>query len=254
MHRLPPLLVLLLGTLVGSSGALAAEHDASGSRAPLRVLELFTSHGCSSCPPADELLGRLIDERADLIALEYHVDYWNRLVHGADGNWVDPFSDADWTLRQRAYDMAALDGRRGVYTPQAIVNGAYAAVGSDAGRIAWALDGTQLPMVAVRIEPAGERYAVTVDADMADGAEIVLLRYRLRADTRVTGGENRHRTLVNHHVVLTRESLGRVDTEQPLRFSIAAPGEGRGCAVLVQDRMMRPILGAARCPQVSGEK
>ena len=104
-----------------------------------RVIELFTSHGCSSCPPADRLLGELIEAEPDLVALEFHVDYWNSLVHGGDGNFVDPFSSPDWSLRQRAYDGVALAGRGGLYTPQAIVDGAFAAVGSDRARIESAL-------------------------------------------------------------------------------------------------------------------
>jgi len=229
--------------------ACAAPAAVAADGKPLRVIELFTSHGCSSCPPADELLGRLIERQPELVALEYHVDYWNRLVHGADGNWIDPFSHADWTMRQREYDMANLRGRRGVYTPQMIVNGRFAAVGSDAGRIAMALDDAPLSLVDVRIDAQQGAYAVTVSGDMAVGADILLIRYQDRATTRITGGENRHRTLVNHHVVLSHEALGRLDGEQEeQRFSVAASDEGQGCAVLVQDRMMSPIFGAARCP------
>ena len=121
------------GGLAGVAVALLVAF-AAPARAE-RVIELFTSHGCSSCPSADRLLGELIEADPGLVALEYHVDYWNSLVHGGDGNFVDPFSDAAWSLRQRAYDGVALGGRQGIYTPQAILDGAYAAVGSDRARI-----------------------------------------------------------------------------------------------------------------------
>ena len=107
---------------------------------PLRIVELFTSHGCSSCPPADRLLGKLLEEDPALMALEYHVDYWNSLVHGGAGSWTDPFSSREFTNRQRDYSEAELAGRRGVYTPQVVVNGYFAAVGSDRRRLQQALE------------------------------------------------------------------------------------------------------------------
>jgi len=101
-------LTLLLSPVAGNSGQL---------------VELFTSQGCYSCPPADELLGELIEEQPDLVALEFHVDYWDDLHYGAAGVWKDPFSDAEYTLRQRRYNATDLVGKQGVYTPQMIVNG-----------------------------------------------------------------------------------------------------------------------------------
>jgi len=95
------------------------------------VVELFTSQGCYSCPAADEFLADLIEAQPDLVALEYHVDYWDDLVYGAAGQWKDPFSDPAYTLRQRNYNQHRLQGKRGVYTPQMVINGATAQVGSD---------------------------------------------------------------------------------------------------------------------------
>src|SRR5438105_3206681 len=94
-------------------------------RAPV-VVELFTSEGCSSCPPADALLARLAEEplagNVQLIALEEHVDYWNDL------GWADPFSSRDWTSRQYVYSEALGNGNP--YTPQMVVDGAVEFVGS----------------------------------------------------------------------------------------------------------------------------
>lgn len=91
------------------------------------VIELFTSQSCYSCPPAEAYLGELA-EKDNIIALEFHVDYWNDLVHGGDGRWRDVHSSAAYTERQRAY--AARLPRGQVYTPQMVIDGQSFAVGS----------------------------------------------------------------------------------------------------------------------------
>jgi hypothetical protein len=95
----------------------------TGSYAPIAVLELFTSEGCSSCPPADNLLPQLIKMDANVIALSFHVDYWNRL------GWTDPFSSSEYSERQREYSRQL--NLESVYTPQLIVNGEHEFVGSN---------------------------------------------------------------------------------------------------------------------------
>ena len=100
-----------------------ASADSQTKQNPTTVIELFTSQGCYSCPPADELLGELA-EREDIIALSCHVTYWNYI------GWKDTFSRRFCDNRQQQYQSALLDGNRGIYTPQMVVNGRYAAVGS----------------------------------------------------------------------------------------------------------------------------
>jgi hypothetical protein len=96
-----------------------------GSYAPVAVLELFTSEGCSSCPSADRLLPQLAKLDSNIIPLSFHVDYWNRL------GWTDPFSSSEYSERQRTYSRQLnLDG---VYTPQLVINGEYELVGSNRG-------------------------------------------------------------------------------------------------------------------------
>ena len=246
-------LALLAAGPAASADATAPDVVAPG--AP-RVVELFTSHGCSSCPPADELLGRLLEADPSIVALEYHVDYWNELVHGGDGSFADPFSDAAHTARQRAYAGAGLAGRPGVYTPQMVVDGRRAMVGSDARRLAEALAAASpdpIASVTASRTDAGLRVLVRADpaapsADALDGAEIVLLRYHERTETAVTGGENRHRTMLNHRVVHGVEPLGTLGPGDELVFDVDVPADGDGCAVLVQDRALTTLHAAALCP------
>src|SRR5207253_4734607 len=130
MKRILGGVVLITFTLVSAlvlvrSQAKASSGTAETARTPV-VVELFTSEGCSSCPPADALLARLdgaqLNGNVQLIALEEHVDYWNDL------GWTDPFSSRDWTSRQNVYSEALGNGNP--YTPQMVVDGAVAFVGS----------------------------------------------------------------------------------------------------------------------------
>jgi hypothetical protein len=196
-------------------GASAAAPAGPG----VAVVELFTSQGCSSCPPADRLLTRLAEEpqyRGRLVALSFHVDYWNHI------GWTDPFSSPRWSERQRRYARAVPPGR--VYTPQVRVQGGAAMVGSDerAVRHAIAAALSRAPAARVRLqvgEPAGAaqgqdrgavllRAAVEVVGDAGTGELDLWLAVLERAlVTPVTAGENRSATLRNDHVVRHFERL-----------------------------------------------
>lgn len=232
---------LVLGLSLGlASGSAKAENP--------HVIELFTSHGCSSCPSADELLGQLIESDEKLIALEFHVDYWNSLVHGADGNFVDPFSSAANTARQQRYNQNALDGRAGVFTPQVVINGRYAAVGSDKRRITKALSSPSPLHVNVVVTPAADGLTVSVDASENEQATVWLVSFLREQSTAVTGGENRYLTIINHHVVTEMRPLGKL-ANTSLAWQVdwlADPAVG--CAVIVQADALEPVLGATVCP------
>jgi len=227
---------------------LAIAMAANPASATPDVVELFTSHGCSSCPSADKLLGELIDANPELVALEFHVDYWNQLVHGSDGNWVDPFSDSAYTDRQREYDISELDGRRGVYTPQMVINGEYAAVGSDKARIVSQLGRRRAPIEIQARRDVNNHVQIDIKNPEQLNSELWLATFDLAKTTEITAGENRHRTIENHHIVKSLEPLQKI---QNSRMSLSLPlalKEGQGCALLVQSRPLQPILGASLCP------
>ena len=168
----------------------------------LAVVELFTSEGCSSCPPADAVLADLAG-RPDVVALSFHVDYWDEL------GWRDPFSSAWATARQRAY-ASGLDGR--VYTPEMVVGGTAAFVGSrrDEARTAIAAAlGTPAPVtIALEARHSGTAVEASVSATgLEDGQVVHVALVQREAESRVVRGENRGRTLRHAHVVRAFETV-----------------------------------------------
>ncbi|MDH3715865.1 MAG: DUF1223 domain-containing protein [Gammaproteobacteria bacterium] len=216
------------------------------------VVELFTSQGCYSCPAAEKFLGQLKRARGDaVIALEFHVDYWNDLVWGSAGNWEDVHSKPEYTERQRRYSAVRLQGRRGVYTPQMVIGGRYAAVGSSARTVENYIDQLQrepAPLT-VRIVFQENSLQVEIDGQVQEGAAVWLANYDLKHTTEVTGGENHGKTLDNYNVVT---DLRKIGTWQNGRVQLTVPGvvldDNQGCAVFVQEERLGQILGAEKCP------
>lgn len=177
------------------------EKDVKVATQPVVVLELFTSQGCSSCPPADRALQEITQRAAStgqaIYGLSFHVDYWNRL------GWQDPFSTKQYTDRQRQYDRLL---KTQTYTPQLVVNGRHDVIGGQRGRI------EQL-IKSVQEQPASQ--FIPVDGSLTRQANQVTVRYQLpagpyrlnaalvqkEARTNVQRGENGGRTLVNTNVV-----------------------------------------------------
>lgn len=212
------------------------------------VVELFTSQGCSSCPPADAILGDLV-RRGDVIALAYHVDYWDYL------GWQDTLASPDNTARQ--YDYAKSFGARSVYTPQAVINGRTHVKGSSLADISSALGGFaksgQGLSVELKVMRAGD--SVVIDAGEGAGQEegqIVLIYYDSAKPVTIERGENRGATITYWNAVNDIQSVGVWHgAAQRYEFpatEIARKGAG-GCAVLLQtagkDGLPGPILGAA---------
>ena len=223
--------------------------DAARAGGPT-VIELFTSQSCYSCPPAEALLGELVDHE-NLIALEFHVDYWDDLVYGSAGQWKDVFSDPAYTKRQRRYAARIRNG--GVYTPQVVVDGVVQTVGSKRGRVLKLLErsGAATKPVRVSVQPAaGGGFTVALESKAGRHAGAVLLaRYDLRHVTPVEAGENKGKTLTNHHVVREFREVGHW-TGRPAEIPLAdiRLGPNQGCAVIVQAHEQGAILGAAACP------
>lgn len=210
------------------------------------VVELFTSQGCSSCPPAEAYF-RDLAARADLVALEWHVDYWDDLHAGASGRWKDPFSSPDHTRRQRAYNKA-LRGRFGAYTPQIVIDGAAETVGSRRAEverlIALRPDADQRASLGIAADAQG----IAVNVSAPEGAQVRLVRFAKALVTHVNGGENAGKTLAEAHVVRRQELLGVIG-KKPFAASARAPAAGEGCAVLVEAGDGGPVLTARYCPK-----
>ncbi len=232
--------------------AAAVSPAAAGPAERPTVVELFTSQGCYSCPPAEAYLGELA-QQPGIVALEFHVDYWDDLVYGLAGKWKDPFSSPDHTERQRRYNVE-IRRTGSVYTPQMVIGGAIEAVGSrraDVGRAIARVEQRSAVRPTVAVERKGpRRYTVAVAGKTgAPPAAVWLVRFKRNVTTKVRSGENKGKTLTSRHIVSSVEKIGDW-AGRPLSLDIALPGlgAGEGCAVLVQSPRPGPILGAAYCP------
>ena len=242
---IPAALALILSAIAAVSTATA------GDRNGAVVVELFTSQGCYSCPPAEKFLGDLSEQKS-VIALEFHVDYWDDLVHGGDGKWKDPFSKPAYTQRQRIYNQR-IRGTGNVYTPQMAIDGKLEAVGS-----------RRIPVLsAMREAESARRDSVGINVTMASGkvrqveldaagqgvGSVWLIRFIKAKETRVRSGENKGKALLSHNIVTEVQKIGTW-AGKPASFAVKnfALAEGEGCAVLVQDNRQGPIFGAAQCP------
>jgi hypothetical protein len=203
------------------------------------VVELFTSQGCSSCPPADALLGELA-QRPDVVALAFHVDYWDYI------GWKDPFASPATTARQRQY--AATLGLRMIYTPQMVVDGRIDVVGSHRAEVTSAIEASAVqPKLAVRIEDDGQGgHRAVIAAGVGAEATIWLAVLDSQQETRVGRGENGGRTLKEFNIVREWRRIGTWSGSAVTLPLDAAAGEDRNaCAVIVQSGSTGPILGAA---------
>jgi hypothetical protein len=257
-------LVALLAVL-GTGASSGTEQDAfapgaertAGAKTSV-VVELFTSEGCSSCPPADAVLRRLRREQpvggAKIIALGEHVDYWNYL------GWPDRFSAAAFSVRQGRYQEQVFP-RGVVYTPQVVVDGVDEAVGSDAAAVRRAIErAAQREKLDVQIQPsradaAHVRVAVVVRGAVPRRANVVLAAVEDGLVTDVGRGENRGRTLAHDAVVRSMETIGELGDGAPAPTIERSLSLGESwnlpkmrLIALVQAADDLAILGAAEVP------
>ncbi len=217
--------------------ALALTNLARAAPRPV-VLELFTSQACSSCPPADALLGALAASPG-LLALSFHVTYWN------GPGWADPFSSPQATARQRAY--AAAIGTE-VFTPQLVIDGRTSALGSDREAVQAAIAAARhdhasspVPVPALTLGPAPAGLNATIGAGTGD-ADLLLIGFDPAHTTQIAGGENGGVTLHETNVVRSLRIIGHW-TGTPMRLAVASP-PGQKAALILQ-RSDGTILAAA---------
>lgn len=236
----------LLG-LTGESGGQPPDADPGGS-GPV-VVELFTSQSCYSCPPAEALLRDLAEEDG-VVALEWHVTYWNDLVYGRHGRWEDPYSDSAYTERQQRYNLN-IRNRDQVYTPQIVVDGVIERAGNREGQVRRAI-GTRKAArrdAAVTAIRSGKSVSVHIaGAEAGPDAEVYLVRFLKHQAIDVPRGENHGKRLVHANIVREVTRLGGYGGGAA-QFTAAAPEnpEEEGCAVLVQAAGQGPVLGAGYC-------
>jgi hypothetical protein len=247
-------LSFLTTSLTLSAASLICMAADNGTKRVPVLLELFTSEGCSSCPPADRLL-QLLDENqpvagADLIVLSEHVDYWDRL------GWKDPFSSPLYTARQQDYaNKYNLDG---VYTPQLVVDGRFGLVGSDGQQassvIVKAIREQKIPIAISKISRDGNQVTARIElpADARFKGRRGVLYVAIadnRAESHVMRGENEGRSLA--HVAVTRvlRQEGAIDLDsasaKDVRLLVQPGANGSRIVAFVQDPRSGRVIGVA---------
>lgn len=251
--------ILLIITLVFTAGevllSFTKSHLSTGKLPvkmtslfePVAVVELFTSQGCSSCPPADKLLSQTINSKNDkkIFALSYHVDYWNRL------GWADPFSSAGFSNRQNKYVQALnIDG---AYTPQIIVNGNREFVGSDRGALTKALNNALntkaavhfMKLEALQLPDNAIRIHYTAEGDLTN-ASINFALVSLAETTSIKRGENSGATLTSENIVRQLISEKAKEKGEATFAFTPMPAKGNlGVIVFVQQEESFNIIGGA---------
>ena len=231
--------------LVATAAGVQAEDGKAASRPPV-VIELYTSQSCSSCPPADRYLGELVRAKG-VIALSLHVTYWNYL------GWKDDLSSAAATNRQKAYRWSLRQSM--IWTPQIVVHGRYPTVGSRRSKVAYYMKHVREdahPHVAVVLSRDG---AGKLKVEVADAppktpkvGEVYLFLFDKQHTRKIRAGENAGRTITYHNVVREIRRLGPY-TGTAKVFTASADGAGGakrdGAVVLVQERRVGPVYGAA---------
>ena len=220
-------------------GAFALVLPKAADAEPTVVVELFTSQGCYSCPPADEVLGKLA-EYDDIVALSLHVDYWDYL------GWRDTFAQKAFTRRQ--FEYRNYMGERVVYTPQMIVQGVNRVTGQQSISVKDAIAQVRATDDLAKIEIVEANGGLKGRISPINGgakAAVFVAKYTRSVTVDIARGENGGKTLTYHNVVDTMTSLEdwRGDA---VEYDLPNPGPGEGVALWVQGDGVGPILAAAK--------
>jgi hypothetical protein len=239
----PRILLVVVAIAILATLALTM-HGAPPKLGPAPVVvELFTSQGCSSCPPADAMIHDIANDpalRGRVIPLAFHVDYWDSL------GWRDPFSSAEWTQRQARY--ARTMRLNSAYTPQAVVNGTREFVGSNHAALSAALEkasNEKRGEITLTARREGNSLIATIHASVPADDDLMLAIVEDGVTTKIEHGENAGRTITNDAIV---RKLIRVKPGQATA-SIDPAWRNLSAAVFVQDRATLAI-GAAATAQV----
>ena len=226
-------LLSILSFVVAACGTASSAQNAT-------VVELYTSQGCSSCPPADEMLAQLAS-REDVIALALHVDYWDYL------GWVDDLANPAHTERQRAFARAK--GSRTVYTPQMVFGGVDHVVGSRPMDVMDQLQkhGSEPDNVDITLSRTGDtlRIDATRVGSYQGDAVVQIVRFIPAVTREIRRGENAGRTLTYTNVVSSWQNAATWDTRSPLAIEAKLSGTD-SVAVIIQNGTDGPVLGAAQ--------
>ena len=206
------------------------------------VVELYTSQGCASCPPADAFLASLADDPG-VIPLALHVDYWDYI------GWKDSFADARFTDRQKAYAHA--EGSKTIYTPQFIVGGEDRVVGHNPGEVAARIVEVMQKggIVQLWLERQGDLVSIRAVAvkPLSREMQVQLVRYLPREAVSIESGENQGHRITYHNIVTSWTEIGHWDGRSDFVTKAEAPGD-QPVVVVVQTAGHGPILAAARLP------
>ncbi len=203
------------------------------------VVELYTSQGCSSCPPADALLATLT-QQPGVIPLALHVDYWDYI------GWKDKFAHPGFTDRQRAYAKA--EGAKMIYTPQMIIGGVDRVVGHEPAVVAQAImrQAAKAKPVHLTVEKQGDVLSIRLQADppLTSGSFVQLVRYMPVSEVEIEAGENAGHKIEYRNIVTSWQKIGDWAGQAPAEMVASAPGKDR-VVVIVQQSGPGEILAAA---------
>ncbi len=213
--------------------------SASGQNGPV-VVELYTSQGCSSCPPADEFL-RQLAKRDDVIPMALHVDYWDYI------GWKDTFGQAKFTKRQKGYARAA--GKRMIYTPQMVIAGQEHVVGNKPGQVSRLIKShkAQDTGIDLKVSRSGNKVLIEAEADRPSKRPmwVQLVRLRDLASVDIKRGENAGKKITYSNIVSDWQRIDTWDGDSPLSISRPVKGTDQ-VVVILQAADYGPILAAAR--------
>jgi hypothetical protein len=217
---------------------LTAPVQAQGQSAV--VVELYTSQGCSSCPPADALLAGLTNDPR-VIPLALHVDYWDYL------GWKDKFADPKFTARQKAYAHHARD--KMVYTPQMVIGGQTRIVGSRVGELENAIRQAAAVAAAVELDLSRQGNDIMIRAKatrpLSQKMVVQLVRYKAEQEVAIKRGENAGKTITYRNIVTSWQVVGSWSGAAPLALQARADGSD-SAVVIIQSEGPAEILAAAR--------